>query len=654
MGVGVKIAGISLAFASIGGAAGYAYVHQSAESLPPETPEAQPFTESYICFAEYPNCTRELGAMAILSKGNQIPVTFDQISPHLINALVATEDGMFWQHNGVDDLGIVRAVKNGIVESVKNKSPSFNEGGSTIEMQLARNLYLEDVPKNDLERKKWEISIALELDKTYSKQEIITKYVNVVNSGRGAFGAEMGSRMLFGKSVTDLTVYEAATWVALLKDPNKRDGNPDPEINERQMRSLEERRNKVLYDMVESDMLTQSQYETYSAIPVEDYVLPYHEVQATGNNFDVANYIGAQHAVTMILNDVKEQTGYSDDQLRDGLRINSTISFAMQASVVESAKTVGDYERDGRQIAVVAMGKQGDILGLYGGDYSVSQVNLATAPSPTGSGDKWAFYTNWLEKGIIQPDQIFEEQTSVVWEKGGANGADYVVSTGAHCSNQHACSLHEAIAKSSNPIPLQIAEDHPESIQQTYDMLQAFGVHSNSPVVPASVLGAREATLLDRTNGMTGLIANKGAAVRHFIVRSISKVVGGSSPKTLFDTQLPHQKQVVSQKTAEQMTQLLRGVARAGGTAGKKLNDLPTDVAGKTGTHDSNLVAAFYGTACLVSPVNQQNEDITVGVMERYVDTLSSLGKGQTGGNVPAAVFRATVDNFLPSTPCKL
>lgn len=654
MGAKAKIAAMGLALASVGSAVGaYTYVHQSAEALPVETPEGEPYTESYICFAEHPDCSRDVGALAVLATGNQIKIPYESISPNIINAIVATEDRRFWQHDGIDDKGIARAVANGLVDSISNQEITLKEGASTIEMQLARNLYVADKPADDIERKKWEWGIALELDKTYSKEKIITMYANTVYFGRGAYGIQTAALAYLNKSADALDLLDAATLAAVLKSPDDYDGSDDPQKDAVQRQNLFERRNKVLGDMLETGAITNDQYNTYVAVQLDSYVLPFRTISAH-DNYSVADFVGARHAVQMIIDDVKSQTGYTDNQLRNGLRINSTISQEMQASVVVAATTAGDYPRDGRQIAVVAMGKQGDILGLYGGDYGTSQVNLATTPGPTGSGDKAYFYTDWLTTGVITADQIFTEPSSFTWEGGGANGTDYVVEVGDHCSNRQACPIPEAIAVSSNMIPLQLAEDHQDSLQQTYDLMSAFGIKSTTPVVPAAVLGAREATLLDRTNGMAGLVANHGAAVQHFIVRSISKVDTSGSTTRLFDTTLSDPVQVVPVETANTMIQLLRGVPRAGGTAGKQLKDTPTDIAGKTGTHDDNIVAGFYATSCITNPTTGQTEDITLGVLERFVDTLSPLGKGQTGGNVPAAVYKQAIQQFLPPQPCDL
>lgn len=654
MGAKAKIAALGLTVASLGGAVGaYSYVHQSAEALPAETPEGVPYTESYICFAEHPNCTRDVGALAILATGNQIKVPYSSISPNLINAIVATEDRRFWQHNGIDDEGIARAVAHGLVDSISNKEVTLNEGASTLEMQLARNLFVAERPEDTIERKKWEWGIALKLDKTYSKEEIAAMYANTVYFGRGAYGVQTAALAYLNKSADNLDPLDSATLAAVLKSPDDYDGSDNSQKDLQQRQNLFTRRNKVLGDMVETGAITQDQYNMYSIVPLDSYVLPFRSISAH-DNYAVADFVGARHAVQMIIDDVKNQTGYTDHQIRDGLRINSTISQTMQASVVVAATSAGDYPRDGRQIAVVAMGKQGDILGLYGGDYTASQVNLATTPGPTGSGDKAYFYTNWLNNGVISVDQVFSEPSTFTWEGGDANGSDYIVNVGDHCSDKQACPLPEAIAVSSNMIPLQLAEDHPESLQQTYDLMTAFGIKSTTPVVPASVLGAREATLLDRTNGMAGLVANHGAAVHNFIVRSISKVDTSGKVTTLFDTNLPKPEQVIPIQIADQTIQLLRGVPRAGGTAGRQLKDTPTDIAGKTGTHDDNIVAGFYASACIINPVTANTEDITLGVLERYVDSLSPLGKGQTGGNVPAAVYRQAIQEFLPPQPCDL
>jgi len=656
MSVKGKIIGLGLSASLIAGGAfgAYEYVHQSADALPAETPEGEPYTESYICFAEHPDCSRDVGALAILATGNQIKVPYSAISPNVINAVVATEDRRFWQHDGVDDEGIARAIAGGLIDSVAKKQLTLKQGASTIEMQLARNLYLASKPKDDLERKKWEWEIALLLDDTYSKQEILEKYLNTVYFGRGAYGVEAASIVYFGVEAKELDDIKSATLTAVLKGPDNYDGSDDPQRDITQRNNLLQRRNKVLGDMLEGGAISTEQYKSYIKVPLDSYVLPYRTL-SVHDDYAVADYVGAHHAAQMIIDDVKKQTGYTDRQIREGLRINSTISIEAQASVVNAAKQAGDYPRDGRQIAVVALGKQGNILALYGGDYQKSQVNLVTSPSPAGSADKPWFYTNWLSTGAISSNQTFTEPPSFVWEGGGENGADYIVTTGDHCKDKQSCNLAEAIAVSSNMIPLQLAENIPNSISDTRALMEKFGIHSNTPDVPSNVLGSTEASPLNRTTAYAGLIANKGAALRgNFIVSSISKIDDKGNMQKLFVTQEMNSSQIVPVTVAEQMITFMRGVPRSGGTAGRKLNDIPTDIAGKTGTYDSNTAASIFLTACLVNPVTKQNEDITFGIVERYVETLAPLGKGQVGGNVPAAVYKQAVQTLLPEQSCQI
>lgn len=177
-------------------------------------------------------------------------VTIDNIAPVFIQALIATEDRKFYDHWGVDIQRIVQAFVKNIIAMDLTK-----EGASTITQQLARNLYIGD--EVTLNRKLREAMTAVQIEKTYTKEEILAYYCNTVYFGNGAYGIEAAAQTYFSKSAKDLNLNEAATLVGVLKSPT----NYDPVDK---MDNSFARRNIVLKTMVESGYITPDQYELTS------------------------------------------------------------------------------------------------------------------------------------------------------------------------------------------------------------------------------------------------------------------------------------------------------------------------------------------------------------------------------------------------------
>ncbi len=656
--------GLSLVAGSVG--AGVAYLNHELHSaeglgpLPPELTEGTVGQESYICFSEVPNCDGSTALAVLSSGGNMVPRPLDQIDDDLEHAVVAVEDQRFFEHDGVDNPSIVRAILANGWASIKDRSPTISQGASTIEMQLARNLFLGDRPTNDFSRKTWEAEQALKLNRDYTKPQILEKYLNVVNYGRGAYSAETASLMYFGKPASDLTFVEAATLAATVQSPDSYDGSSDPNKDVNQRAALESRRNEVIDNMAEQGYITAEEYDAFKngtnpQVELDTYVLPYQTYPISFSiDYAKANEIGARHYLDMLLSEVRERSGYSEVDLTKNLRINTTLSLEVQTNTHDAIQN-GTYTRDGRQIAAVVLRQDGSIAALYGGDYQTLQVNLATTPVVTGSGDKpWA-YVSQFESGAINLDSTFPDPPAFTWE-GGDNGKDWVVRSGNYCASDASCTVREAVAKSSNMVILQAMENAGQpGLDRMDQLMDAFGIPSETPPTPAIILGSREATLLDRTAGMNGLLANSGKSVPHRLLNSIcaDENGGGIDPAITspvcadsdeqlavkFDYASPQwgaaaPQQVIAPEIAEAVIEALRGPIR-NGTASGNLGDFPTDAAGKTGTHDNNVMAAFIGSACF------RDGNMTIGILERYPDRLASLGDGETGGKVPAQIFRA-------------
>lgn len=230
-----------------------------------------------------------------------IYVTYDKFPSHLINAVVAVEDSRFWSHKGLDYIGIARALITDIMHA------SAKQGGSTITQQLAKIMFLS--PEKTITRKVKEAHLAIKLEKELTKKEIFELYLNKVYFGHGAYGIEMASRLYFGKSVTQLTLPEAALLVGLIKAPNAF----SPYNN---LVKARERQEVVLLRMEDEAYITPSQRAEYKKKPI---FLSSLRLEAEANNYFL-EYIRLQ---------IEQKYG-EDKVYKKGLKVYTTLDKKAQ------------------------------------------------------------------------------------------------------------------------------------------------------------------------------------------------------------------------------------------------------------------------------------------------------------------------------------
>ena len=213
-------------------------------------------------------------AKLIAENSNRIPVTMDMIPEDLAHAFVAIEDERFYEHNGIDIKGIIRAGVKGIT------SGHFSEGASTITQQLLKNNVFTDWTKearglnmDKIERKIQEQYLALELEKTTSKEDILLNYMNSINLGQNTLGVQAASQRYFNKSVSELSLSECAVIASITQNPSRFNPITHPEDNA-------ERRKKVLNNMLEQEYITQEEYD----LAMEDDV--YSRIQTTNEEVE--------------------------------------------------------------------------------------------------------------------------------------------------------------------------------------------------------------------------------------------------------------------------------------------------------------------------------------------------------------------------------
>lgn len=311
---------------------GVFFVRQIIANTPQITKEmVQPQGESSFAYAADGTVLEKF----VASGANRIFVTYDEIPQYLKDAFVAVEDSRFYQHNGVDVQGVIRAAIVGLT------SGNFTEGASTLTQQLIKNNIFpnfvhEDTFYQKVERKLQEMYLAINIEKTMSKEEILTAYMNTINLGQNSLGVQTASRRYFNKDVWDLTLSEAAVIAAITQNPSRWDPVRNPEANAI-------RRERVLNDMLAQGFITQAQKDEAMADDV------YARIQQTAeeNVSSVRSYF-LDAVERQVIRDLQVRLGYTPTQAfnalyRGGLTIYTTQDRAIQAIVDEEVNNDANY-----------------------------------------------------------------------------------------------------------------------------------------------------------------------------------------------------------------------------------------------------------------------------------------------------------------------
>lgn len=268
---------------------------------------------------------------------NRVYKSIDEIPKDLQNAFVAIEDSRFYEHNGIDLKGIVRAGLKGIT------SGHFSEGASTLTQQLIKNNVFpnfvnEETFLDRVERKLQEQYLALEIEKQMTKDEILENYLNTINLGQNTLGVQAASKRYFGKDVSELTLSESATIAAITQNPGKYNPVTNPDKNA-------ERREKVLSDMKEQGYIDQTQYDDAIADPV------YERIQATNAQYEYNSSVSSYFidaVADQVIEDLVNEMGYTETQAYNavysgGLSIVTTQNTKMQQICEEELSNDSNY-----------------------------------------------------------------------------------------------------------------------------------------------------------------------------------------------------------------------------------------------------------------------------------------------------------------------
>ena len=540
------------------------------------------------------------------------PVPLKDVPHYLKSALIATEDRKFYKHSGVDIKGILRAI-------IKNIwAGEYAEGASTITQQLAKTLFL--TPKKTIIRKMKEAVLSFQLERRYTKDEILKLYLNQVYFGSGAYGVESAARLFFGKAVNSLNLAECALIAGLPKSPSRY----SPLVN---VELALKRRNIVLKQMSVTGIIT----ETALKKALKQLLLP------EKSGFDMVKGPYFVEHVRKFLEEIIGPTRL----YKSGLTVYTTLSWSLQKAAEQSVEN-GLFALEKRmqqkkiinpnpQSSLVALDIQsGGILAMVGGrDFYKSPFNRATvARRQPGSAFKPIVYAYAIEKGFPQNTLILD--APVVF-KGARKGKDWRPENFSG-DFKGEITFRKALVLSKNIPAVRLIEMLGASSVSRFG--HTLGI--KTPLLPnlTLALGSSDVTLIDITAAYS-VFPNKGKLINPYCIMEVLD----QNERVIWRVK-PQKKVVMSRAGASIITNMLKGVIEEG--TGRKARILRHSVAGKTGTTDEFKDALFIG----FSP------SISTGVWVGK-DDFTTLGNMETGAKAALPIWIEFMEKALADKPCQ-
>jgi penicillin-binding protein 1A len=589
-----------------------------------ELPEDPPELQSAVMVAED---GRELAVLS--QEGQRFIVPLDEVNPVVVDALLSAEDRRFYDHGGVDPVGLVRALFH-------NVTSSGTQGGSTLTQQLVKNEYLSN--ERSIVRKAREAVLSVKLERSEDKGQILERYLNTVYFGRGAYGIEAAARAYFDTSAAELDLPQAALLVGLLRSPETADPVED-------MDEATSRRSSVLADMVDNEKITQTEADAAEAQPIE--VDPHTSPTAATGGL-------APHFVEWVRQQTVAAVG-EEALYGRGLRVVTTLDLDAQTAA-EAAVAEVITDPAGPQAALVALDEDGAIRAHVGGrDYDALKVDLARGVEGGGSGRqpgstfKPFVLQAALERGATLADRYDAPASTEV----DVDGTPFPVENyGGSAFGD--LTLAEATANSVNTVYAQLlASVGPAAVA---DAAGEAGIDAELDLVPSIALGVEEVSPLDLASAYL-TYANDGTKVEPY---AISRIEDGDG-NVLWEPDRPEPKaESVEPDVARTVTKALRGVIE-GGTG--EAADIGRPAAGKTGTTQSNVDAWFAGyvpgyasVVWMGYPEPKEMEGVTGGGMpaQIWARFMEAAMEGRDGEDFPEPsgdlVERPTTTSSTSST----
>ncbi|WHO39069.1 PBP1A family penicillin-binding protein [Sphingobium sp. AP49] len=503
-------------------------------------------------------------------------LSYSEIPPVMVDAMVSTEDKRFYHHPGVDPIGMTRAAWVALENRGRGRRM---QGASTITQQVARNIFLNN--SYSWGRKVREMVLAMALERKFSKQQILELYLNKVYFGGGAYGIDAASRKFFGHPANSLDLPEAAIIAGLVKAPSSYSPTADAE-------AAVGRAGVVLDLMQENGAISAAEHAN-------------------------ANLAGVQMAPEPPQNSVRYFTDWALPQLdtlidepNEPLEVYTTIDLGMQKAATGAVQA---NVSNGMQGALVSLDRDGAVRAMVGGlDYVTSNYNRATtAVRQPGSAWKIFVYMAALEAGYTPDTGVTDEPVTI-------NGWSPRNSNGRFAGD---IDIRTAFAYSINTVAAKLGVE--VGFPTVADMARRFGITTPINTHPSMVLGTSDVRLIDMTRAFAS-IARKGVAVTPYGITKVTTADG----RLLYEHRDDTSRVLVAPWVAAGMTDLMQ-TAVSTGTG--KAAQIGRPVAGKTGTTNSGKDGWFLGFS----------SGITTGVWVGRDDAKAV--PALYGGRAPARAF---------------
>jgi penicillin-binding protein 1A len=552
-----------------------------------------------------------------LGRERRINVALRTLPKYVGHAFVSVEDKRFYQHDGVDLVGVAGAIKDAVTKGNLR-------GASTITQLLVGNMHPDLIDRRDLSpgRKLREQQAAREMERHYNKEQILEAFLNQISFGRGAYGIEMAARQFFGKGAAELTLAEAASLASMPKSPVQYDPARQPDRNRT-------RRNTVLALMAEQKYITAAQSVAAQREPVRT----------------VATTRGTAPWVVDVVRVQAERAGIA--VMQGGYRIHTTIDAALQRATQQAlssgldeietrpgfrgqrcARVAGDTAATAAKkakveaclegAAVVLDPTTGEVRALVGGrDYARSSFNRAVDGNrQPGSSFKAFVYAQSIAQGLTANAMVADTALRIRLDNGQTYSPD-----NADNAFLGALTLREALTKSRNPVAVQLALA--VGMDSVIALARRAGLRSPISPYPSSALGASVVQPLDFVAAYAAF-DNGGVAVEPRFVQRIEDRAG----RTVFTPQVAPPRSAMDPRVAFIMRDMLQDVVTRGtATALRKIVPARIPVAGKTGTTNDNTDVWFVG----------MTPELVTGVWLGF-DKPAMISPGAVGGTLAAPI----------------
>ncbi len=580
----------------------FGLVRAVASEIPALDPAAQRSDVDTVVYAE-----NGRSVLAVLrGEESRVLVRTEDIAPIMRQAIVSVEDQRFYEHNGVDVRGIARALWQDVREQ------GIVEGGSTITQQFVKNAYIRN--EKTIARKVREAALAWQLEQDWTKDRILTAYLNTIYFGHGAYGIQQAARAYFKKGAKDLDLAESALLAGIPADPSLYDPAASP-------RNATLRRRHVLAMMLEQGKITPRQFARADKAALPEPT----EIRVPG--------LRAPYFVNYVTDQLVAEYG-AGKVFGGGLKVTTTIDLDLQLKARAAIERVL-RNPDGPAAALVAIDpRSGEVKAMFGGrNFRQSQFNLAAqAKRQPGSAFKPIVLAAAMNEGISPVTELESKPVSIdagdrIWRV-----------TNYDKTYLGRVSLSRAMVSSDNSVYAQLTDlVGPKAIVRTSHSLGIrsrlapyFSIGLGSVAVSPLELARAYATLANEGRRVDGAVFDNRPLVVKTVERARSSKV---------DVNAPIPTQVMEESHAELLTDILEDVVQSG--TGKRAAIPGREIAGKTGTTDN------YGDAWFVG----YTPELVVAVWVGYPDALKPMltefnGEPVAGGTLPAMIWKEFVEKI--------